>query len=62
MPGSGLLYGDSYAWHEAARWRGLSDEAMADLDGDRQARIIAHWETAMQIEAIVSWERVKRRR
>lgn len=62
MPGSGIRYSESYAWHEAARWRGLSDAQMEAMDGDRQARVIAQWETALQIEAVTSWERVRRRR
>lgn len=38
---------------EAAKWRGISDEAFTDLEPDDMARIIAHWETAMQLQAVL---------
>lgn len=36
----------------AARWRGLSDEAMDSLPLDSQARVLAAYRTAMQLEAV----------
>lgn len=53
-PRSQLSYSETYAWLEAARWRGVSDEAFIAMDGDDAARIVAHWETAQQIEAVLS--------
>lgn len=62
VPRSGVSYSETFAWVEAARWRGLTDEQMADLDGHSQARVIAQWETHMQIEAVLAAELERKRR
>jgi len=59
-PRSQLSYSDTYAWLDAARWRGVSDEDFIAMDGDDAARMVAHWETAQQIEAVLSRQRRKR--
>jgi len=38
---------------EAAHWRGISDEDFESLEADEMARIIAHWETSMQLQAVL---------
>lgn len=62
MPRSGIRYSESYAWEEAARWRGYDRETFDALLGDDQARIVAHWETSMQIEAVLAQDLERRRR
>lgn len=44
---------------EAARWRGISDQAYDALARDEKARMIAHYRTAMRLEAVVAWEQAK---
>lgn len=39
---------------EAAHWRGLSDQAFADLTPFEQARVIAHYRAHHQLEAVVA--------
>jgi hypothetical protein len=50
---SEVEYSTSYAILEAARWKGLTDRELIDLDADEIAKVIAHWETAMQLQAVV---------
>jgi hypothetical protein len=38
---------------EAARWRQVTDTEFISLDAHDMARIIAHWETAMQLQAVL---------
>lgn len=57
-----MQYSDTFAWLEAARWRGYTIEQFADLDGDDQARIVAQWETHMQIDAVLAWDMERRAR
>lgn len=59
---SGIAYSESYAWHEAARWRGLTDRQMEVLEGNDQARVIAQWETHERIDAIIAWDMERKRR
>ncbi len=44
---------------EAARWRGLSDAEYDALDKDGKARVIAHYRTAMRLDAVIAWEQAK---
>ena len=48
-----------FASLEAARWRGLSDAAYDALDVQEQARLIAHYRTAMQFAAVEAWEQAR---
>lgn len=54
MPRSGARYGAVFEVLEAARWRGLSDEAFAALDPHDQARIVAHYRAHHQLEAVIA--------
>lgn len=48
---------------EAARWAGYRNaEEFFDLDLNTQARAIAHYETAMQIQAILAMDAAERQR
>lgn len=54
-PRSGLQYSEAYARCAASRWAGFRTvEEFADLDDDTQARLIAEYETAMQIQAVLA--------
>lgn len=51
---SNLHYSDTYARLAASRWAGFRVvEEFAELDDDIQARLIAEYETAMQIQAVL---------
>ena len=52
---SDLAYSDAYARVATARWAGFRTvEELDDLDEDAYARLIAEFETAMQIAAVLS--------
>lgn len=56
---SHLEYSEAYARAAAARWAGFQTvEAMAELDDDAYARLIAEYETAMQIQAILAQDAI----
>ena len=61
MPRSGITYSTEYEWYEAAHWAHYTWEAFCDLDGDDQARIVAHFRAHHQIEAVIAKE-VERKR
>src|SRR5689334_11077153 len=62
-PRSGLHYSEGYARLEAARWAGYQNvEAFFELDLNTQARLIAHYETAMQIQAVLAQSAADRQR
>jgi len=44
---------------EAARWRGLTDQAFDALSRQDKARVIAHYRTAVRLEAVIAWEQAK---
>lgn len=46
---------------EAARWRGISDQDYDTLPIEDKARLIAHYRTHMQIQAVEAWE-IRRKR
>lgn len=51
----GLRYSEAYARCAASRWAGFRTvEEYADLDEDVQARLVAEYETAMQIAAVLA--------
>jgi hypothetical protein len=54
---SEVEYSFSFALLEAARWRGISDEEIEGLDRTQLARLIAYWETVMQLQAVLRRKR-----
>lgn len=46
----------------AARWRGLSDEAMDALPLDSQGRILAAYRTAQRLEAVQAHHPIGRKK
>jgi len=47
-----VRYSLSFELILAARWRGLTDEAMDALPQENQARVLAAYRTAMLLEAV----------
>jgi hypothetical protein len=45
---------------EAAHWRGLSDQAFADLSPFEQARIVAHFRCHFQLESVIADAQMKK--
>lgn len=62
MPRSGLSYAAEFEWLEAAHWAGYRWEAFRVLDGDDQARIVAHYRARMQMDAVIAQDLERRRR
>jgi hypothetical protein len=52
LPPSGVRYSLNFELVLAARWRGLSDEHFEALPLEGQARTLAAYRTAMQLEAV----------
>ncbi len=58
---SGIEYSDAYARAAAARWAGFRTvEELETLDEDAYARLIAEYETAQQIAAIMAQDAIDR--
>jgi hypothetical protein len=54
VPRSGAKFSALFEQMEAAHWRGLTDEHYASLLPFEQARIVAHYRTHMQLEAVIA--------
>lgn len=62
-PISHLEYGESYARLAIARWAGFhSAEQYDDLPHTAKVRLIAEYETAMQIQAVLTLDAEKERK
>lgn len=59
MPRSKLRVGALFEWEEAAHWAGYKWEEFQELDGEEQSRIVAHYRTHFQIDAVLEQERIK---
>ena len=58
-PKGDVSYHRLYHWRSAARWRGLTWEAFAELDESAQAAYIAEYETALRLETLQAETRRK---
>ena len=54
VPRSGVRYSRVFEIVEAAHWRGLTDEQFEALDPLVQARVVAHYRTHHQLEAVIA--------
>jgi hypothetical protein len=57
---SGLRYNQLYEWREAARWAGYRYSEFESLEGDEQARIVAHYRIRHQIDAVLAEDQQRR--
>lgn len=54
VPRSGAKYSLLFECMEAAHWRGLTDQQFAEMDPFEQARVVAHFRTHHQLEAVIA--------
>lgn len=59
IPRSGIRYSLFFESLEAARWRGIDDLTWDSLGPDDKARLIAHYRTHQQIEAVLAHEQAR---
>lgn len=62
VPRSGASYGSEYEWRDAARWAHHTWEQFADLDGEAQSAVIAHYRVHHQLEAVIAQDQARERR
>src|SRR5689334_22654883 len=60
VPLSGVTHSIEFEWREAAHWARYRWEEFADLDGDEQAAIVAHYRAHTRLEAVLAQD-LKRR-
>jgi hypothetical protein len=51
---SGVTTSFEYVWRCAAQWAHYTQEQFEELDGHRQATVIALYQTSMQTEAVLA--------
>jgi hypothetical protein len=49
-----ITYSNEIHWRLAAKWNGISFKKFLKEEGSEQSRMVAAYETAMQMEAVVS--------
>ena len=60
VPHSGVeIENPEYEWRSAAQWARYTFEGFQELDGERQARIVAHYRTHHQLEAVIAQAQVR---
>ena len=59
VPRSKARYSLLFEALEAARWRGLSDQAFDALALEDKARVIAHYRVSTRLEAVVAWAQAR---
>jgi hypothetical protein len=59
---SHILYSQELHWRLAARWNRLTWKKFIALEGDEQSRLVATYETSLQMEAVVSKDSQKKAR
>ena len=55
-----ITYSNEIHWRLAAKWNGVSFNKFLKEEGSEQSRMVAAYETAMQIEAVVSMDAHKK--
>lgn len=60
VPRAGISYEPLFEWMEAAHWANYRWEVFRALDGDDQARIVAHHRAHMQLEAVLAQDAQRR--
>jgi len=59
VPRAGITFSPELEWLFAAKWRGLSGEEFAALEGDEQSAIVAAYRTEAQMMAVISQEQAR---
>lgn len=52
MESGHILYSHELHWRMAAKWNGITFMEFCKLEGEEMSRLVATYETAMQIEAV----------
>lgn len=56
------MYSQEMHWRLVARWNGMTFDQFLDLEGEEQSRLVAAYETSMQIDAVVAAENERQTR
>ena len=51
-----ILYSQELHWRMAAKWNGITFREFIGMEGEEMSRLVATYETAMQIEAVQAKE------
>lgn len=54
MESSHVVYSQEMHWRLAAKWNGIEYSKFVKLEGEEQSRLVATYETAMQMEAVMT--------